>query len=78
MIARGRRSLTLTKVIKMDSKKQIREYAQTLSLGELELKLEGAKRLFFGAVIDNDPQTKRYLEAYNLASDLYYGRKYPK
>lgn len=51
------------------------------SLFELEHQLETARFMFYDAVldptVDREMQTK-YLNAYKLASDMYYARKWVK
>jgi len=59
-----------------NGKEQFREYSKTLTLEELEVKLENSRQEFFKAIVTSDPLRVRYLEAYTLASDVYYARKW--
>ena len=58
----------------------IKAFNSNKSLQDLELQLETARLGFFRAVVK--PETRemvtKYLNAYTLASDMYYARKWNK
>ena len=64
----------------MENEKDLRNYLETETLQSLETKLELARVMFFESVLRNDPKDLlgKYLNAYKIASDVYYGKKYQR
>ena len=60
----------------MENEKEFRQYSATLTVQELEHKLESARHVFMTAVVKQDPLIEQYFDAYKLASDVYYARKW--
>jgi len=62
--------------MKMENENEFRQYSETLTVQELEHKLESARYMFMKAVVKQDPLSEQYLDVYKLASDVYYARKW--